>query len=458
MKYQQQFESIVRGAMEAYHAPGLAVTVIDRSGKTLYDGFFGCRDEESGKPVTEDTIFGMASVTKSFTCLAVLQLCEKGVLDLDAPVSKYLPRLKDDRILVRHLMEHSAGFFPLKRICIPEIAGQMGIFGPQKELTYDRALAERGQELVIDRFNSIEEKDRLGKPGEYMSYCNDGYGLLSELIRLYGGENSYAEYIKKNIFMPLGMDRSTCEFVSPFQDENCTSLYLDVGGVHTKRNDFYDNAFVLNGGGAIRATLRDMKQYLHMLMNGGEGLVSPWVFEELTKPGPATDQSAHYCKGVKKEIIDGTLLFYHNGGLTGISNRLMWAPEEGIGVLAFCNKSSFPINTVAHAALDCFGLGREPHAPQAGAGARADALGENKAAVLGVYRSGEGANWRIYEDENGMLMADSKGRPYGPVQVLPDGALAISKPYDTVWMGPMALSGGRRALRTGARILLKTEE
>ena len=458
MKYQQQFEALVRGAMEAYHAPGAAVSVVDRSGETLYDGFFGCRDEESGRPVTEDTIFGMASVTKSFTCLAALQLCEKGVLQLDAPVSRYLPQLRDERILVRHLMEHSAGFFPLKRLCIPDVVGEMDGYDPQKELAYDAALAEEGQRRVIGRFNAVPEEERPGAPGEFMSYCNDGYGLLSELIRLYGGELSFAEYLKKNILAPLGMERSGCEFVSPFRDENCTSLYLDVDGVHTRRNDFYDNAFVLHGGGALRSTVRDMKRYLHMLMNGGAGLVSPWIFAELTRPGPVCDHGARYCRGLMKETVGGTVFFHHNGGMTGISNRLMWAPEQGIGVLAFCNKSSFPITTVAHAAFDAFALGKEPGTPEMITPSRADALGKDKAAVLGVYRSEEGAYWRLFEDESGMLLSETSGRAPNPVQVFPDGTLAVSRPYSTIRLEPMEVANGRRALRTGSRIVPKTDQ
>ena len=90
------FESYVRRVMEEKQAPGIAVAVVSPQ-ETLYQGFFGVRDTESGAPIDGNTIFGLASVTKSFTCMSIMQLYDRGILDIEYPVSKYIPELKSDR-------------------------------------------------------------------------------------------------------------------------------------------------------------------------------------------------------------------------------------------------------------------------------------------------------------------------------------------------------------------------
>ena len=108
-----KFESFIDHVIKTDNAQGMAVAVINAEGETLYEKCFGMRDVEAGLPYDADTVQGIASVSKSFTALCAMQLAERGVIDLDAPVNRYIPGLKNDRILVRHLMSHIAGFLPL---------------------------------------------------------------------------------------------------------------------------------------------------------------------------------------------------------------------------------------------------------------------------------------------------------------------------------------------------------
>ena len=80
-----------RDIMDKFEACGIAAAIINGDGNTVFEKFWGVRDKESGKEMNGDTIFGIASVTKSFTCLAIMQMEERGILDLDDPVSKYIP-------------------------------------------------------------------------------------------------------------------------------------------------------------------------------------------------------------------------------------------------------------------------------------------------------------------------------------------------------------------------------
>ena len=85
------FEELVSRIQERSNAVGIAVAIVDRNGNTQYEKFFGYRDQERKLPIDEDTIFGLASVTKSFVALSIMQLVEAGKVDLDDPVSKYIP-------------------------------------------------------------------------------------------------------------------------------------------------------------------------------------------------------------------------------------------------------------------------------------------------------------------------------------------------------------------------------
>ena len=106
-------ESLIRSVMKDYDAKGLAACIIDHDGNTQYEIFRGYRNEETKEEMNGDTIFGLASVTKSFTALAVMCLAEAGIISLDAPLSEYIPEFTNrntDPVLVKHLLYHAGGF------------------------------------------------------------------------------------------------------------------------------------------------------------------------------------------------------------------------------------------------------------------------------------------------------------------------------------------------------------
>lgn len=192
-------EQWIEKMMAHYEAAGLAVAVVDKN-VTLYQKFFGFRDAENQTPIDENTIFGLASVSKSFTALSIMQLAEKGVIDLGGPVSRYLPEFQNAHaaqpVTVAHLLSHAGGFLPKRRMLVEEVARDLGIWQDGKaEIGPHPGLAMEGCRRVCKGLD--EEEARTGLPGEYMSYSNDSYGLLSEIIRRYGGENSFQDYLER---------------------------------------------------------------------------------------------------------------------------------------------------------------------------------------------------------------------------------------------------------------------
>ena len=379
------FESYVQRVIREKEAPGIAVTVVSRD-QTLYQNFFGVRDTATQAPLDGDTIFGLASVTKSFTCVAVMQLHERGLLELTS----------DRPVRIWHLMCHSGGYFPLPRILAETVAREMGIFEDKDgDLAHSEKLAQRGVELVAGRLS--EQTNFNGRPGENLSYCNDGFGLLSEIVHRVSGEKSFAAYVEKNILKPLSMGRSTCEFMKPAADPNCTTLYED----EKANRDFYDNAFVLMGGGAMKSTLNDMKNYVRFhltegLAPSGERVLSEYAIREMHKPHAIYGHQSYYGYGLSIQHMGDFVCVGHGGSLHGVSSHLLFSKQLGVGVMVLCNKSGVPVAGIAEAAMRWFGglpvektVCREEDPWTA----------EQIQKAVGVYRSGEGGVIEISEKD-----------------------------------------------------------
>ncbi len=442
------FESCVQRIMQANDVPGIAVAIVSPD-ETLYENFFGVRDVQSGARADGDTIFGLASVTKSFTCTAILQLHERGALDIDDLVSKHIPELCSDRpVRIRHLMCHSGGYFPLPRILAEDVAREMGIFEDKDgDLAHSPLLAEKGVELVASRL--AQQTNFTGRPGENLSYCNDGFGILSEIVHRTGGERSFADYVEKHILLPLGMNRSTCEFIRPAADPNCATLYE---GEKASRN-FYDNAFVLMGGGALKSTLNDMKQYLRFhlsegLAPSGERVLSQYAIREMRKPHQLYGLQEYYGYGLSIHHLGDVVCIGHGGSLPGVSSHLQFSPQLGVGVMVLCNKSGVPVSDIADAAMRWFaGLPLE----------KADRFvdtpwtAEQLKKAVGVYRSGEGGVYEIREKDGApCLLVNEEERKVRPVEpdVLevfgPTGGRSLIHTLETEERGIFAIRSGAR--------------
>jgi len=363
------FEELVKQVRLQSGAAGIAVAIVDDKGETRYEKYFGYRDTEKELPIDENTIFGLASVTKSFVALSVMQLCEKGLLDLDDPVSKYIPEFTNknqETVKIRHFLSHSAGFFPVHRTVIKEIAEKLGLSEEKNgDLAYSQELADAAVKAVAEQLDAqTKEKGLIGRPGEYMSYCNDGFGLLSEIVHRVGGELSFADYVKKHILDPLGMKRSGCDYLRPRLDENSAILYRKKDGCMAGCQDYYDNAFSLGGAGSMKSTVADMKKLLCMYLNHGRTpdggrLLSMEGIRAMCRPRIEYRPESFYCYGLATKMLDDLTVVEHGGSLTGVSSNLSWSYGAGAGVIVLCNTSDVPVSVIADAAMRMY-HGRNP--------------------------------------------------------------------------------------------------
>lgn len=322
-------------------AIGLAVTVVRRGRPAIFSGH-GLADIASSAPVTEDTVFRIGSITKTFTAVAVMQLWEQGLIDLDAPANDYLGSFKlvpakpgFRPATVRHLLTHSAG--------IPEVLhlgdllhpgwGPFDARPPDFSVPFGEALpplAERyrgGIRLVTD-------------PGTAFAYSGHGFNTLGQIVEEISGE-PLDRYFRRRIFEPLGMahtDLVRSERVTPHL---ASGYVLGPGGA----KPVVDREWLGRGAGGMYSSSADLGRYAAALLGGGSNqhgsILQPAtlaaMFDRQYRPDPRLVGMGlgFFCHESGDHRIVG-----HDGILPGFNSSLMVAPDDGVAVLGLINGST----------------------------------------------------------------------------------------------------------------------
>jgi CubicO group peptidase (beta-lactamase class C family) len=331
-----EIEKIFDKALRDTGTPGMAYGVVIDGEIALVKGL-GVADRTSGRAVTPDTVFRIASMTKSFTALCILKLRDDAKLTLDDPVAKWIPELRNWKyptadsgpIRIRHLLTHGGGF-------------------PEDNPWGDRQLAVSDD--TMGRWLKAELPFST-PPDTAFEYSNYGYAILGRVIAAAAGM-PYAEYVQKTILDPLGMKSSGLE-VSRFPPERLAIGY----GKDQSEPSLHHGPFGAMGG--MHTTARDLGRYVAFLMAAfpprdgtDDGPVRrasvremqhPWRPEALTAGRPADDGTPRvrdvaygYGLGVQRDCEYGTTVS-HSGGLPGFGSHMAWLPEYGVGVFSMTN-------------------------------------------------------------------------------------------------------------------------
>jgi CubicO group peptidase (beta-lactamase class C family) len=333
-----ELNSAVARVLNRQPVAGLAVGVIRGGAMTWFHGY-GLADIGSGTPVDEDTVFRIDSVTKTMTAIAVMQLCEQGLVDLDAPASDYLRayRLVPARpgfrpATLRHLLTHTAGV-RAARTAADLFRPVMGWGVPAGQPVPSLAEYYRGG-LHID----VE-------PGTRWAYSNHGFATLGQIAEDVTGV-PFGRYLRERIFRPLGMDSTDLTRSARVQARLATGYQMRSAGLARVRD--YEN--VPAGGGSVYSTTRDMARYAAALLGGGTGPQGPVLrpetlarmFEPHYQPDPRIPGMG---LAFFRDEIAGHRTVGHDGIWTGFHAALLLAPDDGTGVVAFANTG--PFNPVA---------------------------------------------------------------------------------------------------------------
>ena len=257
---QLQLDQSVDGILNRWPAVGLAMVVVRASGHQLFSGH-GVANIESATPVSEDTVFRIGSITKAFTAVAVMQLWEQGLIDLDAPANNYLrafqlvPAKASWRpATVRHLLTHTAGvpewLHPLRMI-------NSGWFAESF------ALEERVPKLM----EYYRGRLRLAsEPGTIWTYTDHGFATLGQIVEDVSGQ-PLDRYFRDHIFEPLGMTDTDLLRSQRLTARLATGYRLRSDGPKAVT----DRQGVTAAAGAIYSTPRDLARYIAAFLAGGSG-------------------------------------------------------------------------------------------------------------------------------------------------------------------------------------------
>lgn len=250
----QELDAAITAQMQKHDLPSVAVAVIEGDEIVYLQGY--------GRAVTPQTRMLIGSQSKSFTALAIAQLAEAGKLELDAPVQTYIPwfRVADEgdsaKITIRHLLQHTSG-----------LSGA----GYSVILPHDASLEEAARSLT---------QARLTAPvGTRFQYFNLGYDVLGYLVELRSGQ-TYADYLRTNIFAPLGMNDSTAR---PQDVRDMAQGYTRLFGFNAPMTESIPEYDIPSG--FIVSTAEDMARYALAMKNDGAGLVSPQMMRQIFTPG-----------------------------------------------------------------------------------------------------------------------------------------------------------------------------
>ncbi len=314
--------------------PGIAYGVLV-DGDLVHSGFPGLRERQTMTPVTADTVFRIASMTKSFTALAILKLRDEGKLGLDDPAERYVPQLvsltypttDSPKITIRHLLSHAEGF-------------------PEDNPWGDQQLA-----VTEDEFSALLKSGIpfSTAPGTSYEYSNYGFAILGRIVSRVSG-TPYADYVRTQILQPLGMTATTLE-PAAVPAERLAHGYRWEDAQWKQEPQLPDGAFGAMGG--MLTSTRDLAKYVSFLMSawpprsdadpGPVRRASLREMQQAVRARPATATATQlnvsaYGYGLRiRQTCDYRHVVSHSGGLPGFGSQMRWYPEEGVALIAMGN-------------------------------------------------------------------------------------------------------------------------
>lgn len=318
------------------HVPGISYGILI-DGQLVHTGRAGVRELAGKTPITDDTVFRIASMTKSFTALCILKLRDEGKLTLDDPAEKYVPELASlkyptadsPKLTLRHLMSHATGF-------------------PEDNPWGDQQLAVSEAEFTRMLAAGIPFST---SPGTNYEYSNYGFAILGRVVSRVSG-TTYARYVTDNILKPLGMSATTLEARNVPADRLAHG-YRWEDNQWKEEPPLPDGAFGSMGG--MLTSTRDLGRYVAFLMSawpardeadaGPVKRSSLREMQQVQRPRPATAAIAAdstvrlnsggygYGLGIRQNC-DYRTIVSHTGGLPGFGSEMRWLPDEGIGFIS----------------------------------------------------------------------------------------------------------------------------
>lgn len=304
---------------------------IARDGKLLFERGYGMAHLEHGAPITRNTVFRIASVSKQFTATAIALLAERGELDLDADVRTYLPELNEYErtVTIRQMVHHISGM------------GDYGGFEVRPGEPF--RFGDEDYWTTAQFYAAVAKKPLEHPAGVGFKYSNLAYFLLGQVVERVSGK-TLREFADAEIFGPAGM-------ADTFFYDDVREIVPNRALGHTAHEDGSLTIGMTNldwvGDGGVHTTLADMAKWDHVLASGdfpgGKAFIAklhtPYV-AHADLPGGEGRAEFGYAYGMNVSRTDeGETLFQHSGGWVGFNAHYARFVERDYGVVALCNRN-----------------------------------------------------------------------------------------------------------------------
>jgi len=330
---QTRLEPLIEKEVREKKLVGFAVGIV-KNGKVIYAKGFGTAKLGGNKSITPQSLFHTASLTKPFVATAILQLVERGKIDLDAPAIKYVSyfRLKDDRyatITIRQMLSHTSG--------MPDVKGN-------EDYNWDKPEYDIG---ALERYvRSLDTLSLISVPGEKFEYSNIAYEVLGDVIAKASGM-SFEDYVQKNILKPLGMKRSTLLvrqsdanlLVSPHVRNKAT------GKTEVSKIFPYNRAHAPSS--TLYSSIEDMNRWAMANLNRGElngrRILKAASYDLLWNPVASVGEIPTFPAGMKIGLSwaiwdnKGRRMIEHRGADVGFRSYLLLAPDDSFSIAVLSN-------------------------------------------------------------------------------------------------------------------------
>lgn len=311
--FEQQVETLSEG-----DKPGYSI-IITKKDSVIYKRNFGSSDLDKKTPITETTIFDIASASKQFTGMAIAILEEQGKININDKIIKYLPDLSESMsdITVYQLVHHTSGIRDW-----PTLFALKG-WQPEKPLSLD------------DIYEIIKKQESLNfTPGTEFSYSNSNYNLLAKIVEAVT-DTSFESWVQNNIFVPLAMENTYFVKNSNLEENIVANSYYFDG------NEYIPFANNLNayGSSSIMSSTADMLKWLtnfNSKILGGNVAIN-----KITQKGNLNNsKTIDYAYGLYLTEIKGKKAYYHDGAWGGYRSGTVFFPEDSVGVVFLSNNGT----------------------------------------------------------------------------------------------------------------------
>ncbi|HYE08555.1 MAG TPA: serine hydrolase [Patescibacteria group bacterium] len=345
MRTAEQIDDILSSSLERFMGdnsiPGIAVGIV-LDGKLAYTKGFGVKNIENHDLITEESMFHSASISKTFVTTSLIQLQERGLVDINKFVTEYLPylKLKDERfkkITVKQMMSHLSG--------MPDV------------YDYEWDNPQYEEDALEKYVKSIYDIALLWEPGEGYSYSNLAYEMLGDVIAKASGM-SFESYVKQNILQPLGMMNSSFLIREIAPDKMTSPHIINMDdGYKAEVNPYYPYNRIHGPSSTLWSNVSELCRYAIAHINGGSFenfiLLKKDSYDMMWKSYAETNREgttiglSWFIKNYK-----GVKLIFHTGGDTGYTSNLVLIPEKKAALAFYCNCDYINLSMITEHILD----------------------------------------------------------------------------------------------------------